>query len=230
MPPGRRNLLVALAGAIALVAVLVAASLAFRGGEDTPEVVPTEPNPTALLDGIPQDGAVLGDPSAAVTLVQYEDLQCPICKRYTEAGFEGIVKEYVRPGDVKLRFVGLAFIGPDSEKALRYVIAAGEQDKLWQMSDALYRRQGDENAGWVTDGLLENVAAALELDFAKLRADASSASVTRTLDAMSTEAQRREIPGTPWFYVQIGDGDPYEVRPTSLDVGAFEPILDDALG
>ena len=231
LPLARRNLLLALAGAIVLVVVLVVASLAFRGSDDEgPAVVPTERDSSAYLDGIPQNGAILGDPSAELTLIQYEDLQCPICKQYTEGGFEGIVAEYVRSGDVKIRFVGLAFIGPDSEKALRYVLAAGEQGKLWQMNDTLYRRQGDENAGWVTDGLLENVAAELELDFAKLRTAASSASVTQTLDSMSAEATRREIPGTPWFYVQVGDGDPYEVRPTSLDFGAFEAILDAARG
>ena len=31
------------------------------------------------LKGIPQNGFVLGDPNAPVTLVEYIDLQCPIC-------------------------------------------------------------------------------------------------------------------------------------------------------
>ena len=73
---------------------------------------------------------MLGSPDATVTMIQFEDLQCPVCKRYQEEGLPGIVEEYVRPGKLKLRFAGLAFIGPDSEKALLHVIAAGEREAL----------------------------------------------------------------------------------------------------
>ena len=30
------------------------------------------------------------------------------------------------------------------------IFAAGEQNKLWNMSDALYAKQGEENSGWIT--------------------------------------------------------------------------------
>ena len=120
-------------------------------------------------------------------------------------------------------------IGPDSEKALFHVLAAGEQGKLWQYADELYANQGEENSGWVTDALLERVADDLGLDFAKLQADAGSQAVLDQANAMATEASDREVPGTPWFYVQIGDGEPYEVRPSSFAIEEFRQILDDAL-
>jgi hypothetical protein len=47
--------------------------------------------------------------------------------------------------------------------------------------------------------------------------------------AMATEAEQRGVPGTPWFYVQVGDGKPYEVRPSSFAIEEFRKILDDAL-
>jgi hypothetical protein len=46
---------------------------------------------------------------------------------------------------------------------------------------------------------------------------------------MEAEASQREIPGTPWFYVQVGDAEPYEVRWSSLELDEFRTILDDAL-
>ena len=173
---------------------------------------------------------MLGSGSANVTLIQFEDLQCPVCKRYQEDGFAGIVSDYVRTGKVKLRFGGLAFIGSDSEKALRYVLAAGRQDKLWQLADALYANQGDENSGWVTDELVDGLARRLGIDVAQLHTDAQSEAVAGEIRALSAEAERLEVPGTPWFYVQIGDGAPYEVRPSSFAIEEFRGILDDALG
>jgi protein-disulfide isomerase len=225
-------MLIAAGGAAIVIVVLVAASLLLRGGDDSDSATPTTTSPTspsALLDGIPQDRAILGAEDATVTLIQFEDLQCPVCKRYQEEGFPGIVEEYVRPGKVKLRFVGLAFIGPDSEKALLHVLAAGEQGKLWQFADELYADQGAENSGWVTDELLEQLAGELGLDWETLQADADGAVTLQQANAMATEAEQRGVPGTPWFYVQVGDGEPYEVRPGSFAIEEFRKILDDAL-
>lgn len=234
-PPGqsgsRRNLLIAGVGAAAVVVALVAGSLIFGGGDsDGSETTPTPPGEAStLLDGIPQDRAVLGSPDARVTLIQFEDLQCPICKRYQEEGFPGIVKEYVRPGRVKVRFVGLAFIGPDSEKALLSVIAAGAQGQLWQLTDALYANQGEENSGWVTDELVETLSTDLGLDYTRLRTDANGAAARQQANSMAAEAEQRQVPGTPWFYIQVGNGEPYEVRPGSFSIDEFRSILDDAL-
>ena len=227
-----RNMVIAAGGAALVIVALVAASLLLRGGDEADSATPTTTTPTSpstLLDGIPQERAVLGAEDATVTLIQFEDLQCPICKRYQEEGFPGIVEEYVRPGKVKIRFVGLAFIGPDSEKALLYTLAAGEQGKLWQFADGLYANQGKENSGWVTDELLQELAGEFDLDWEKLKTDADGAVTLQQANSMATEAEQRGVPGTPWFYVQVGDGQPYEVRPGSFAIEEFRQILDDAL-
>ena len=242
MPPSRkppsgswarhnRSLLVAAAAAAAVVAALVVASLVFRGGDSTSEATPTaSPGEIeAVFQGIPQDRTILGSPTARVTLIQFEDLQCPVCRRYQSEGIPGIVEEYVRPGKIKLRFAGISFIGSDSERALHYVLAAGSQGKLWQFADLLYANQGDENSGWVTDALLTRISDDLGLDFAKLQADADGPAVKQQASSMAAEADQRKVPGTPWFYVQVGNGEPYEVRPSSFAIEDFRSILDDAL-
>ena len=108
-------------------------------------------------DGIRQDGIELGAANAPVTLVEYADLQCPYCAAWSAQAFSELVRDYVRPGKVKLSFRGLAFLGPDSERALRFALAAGLQDRLWHVVDLLYRYQGRENGGWVTDQLLRSI-------------------------------------------------------------------------
>ena len=162
LPPAaggvNRNLLLVAGGAAVVIVALVAASLLLRGGDDSEGSPTSTVAPATVFDGISQDRAVLGSEDAAVTLIQFEDMQCPVCRTYQQDGFPRIVDEYVRTGKVKLRFVGMAFIGPDSEKALLHVLAAGAQGKLWQFADALYANQGDENSGWVTDAPIEKIA------------------------------------------------------------------------
>ncbi len=227
-----RTILIAIGGALVVAVVLVVASLALRGGDDDTSSSTTTPSSgsTAVVDGIPQSGTVLGNPDATVVLLQYEDIQCPVCKTYTEAGFRTVVEEYVRPGDVKIDFRGLEFLGDDSTKALSHVLAAARQDRAWQLIDLLYANQGDENSGWVTDDLLRELGGQIEgLDVDKMFADAATPEIAAEIEDVANEAAERRVPGTPWFYVQIGDDEPYEVQPTSLDGDAFRPILDDAL-
>ena len=137
-------------GAALLAAVMVAASVfGSRGGADAPKVsgAPAAEAPAtvaataeteALLRGIPQDGIALGSPDAPVTLVEYADLQCPYCAMWARDAFPAIVDEYVRPGHVRVVFRGLAFIGPESDTALRTALAAGSQGRLWHVVHLLY--------------------------------------------------------------------------------------------
>lgn len=223
-----RTLLIALGGAAVVAAVVIVGAVLLAGGDGDGSAT-TSPT-TALLDGIPQDGVMLGDPEATVTLIEYADLQCPVCRRYSEDAFPTLVEEYVRTGKVKMEFRGLAFLGPDSVKALRHVVAAGFQDRLWQMEDTLYANQGAENSGWVTDELLREVGATIPgLDVDKMFADAPGQDVTTELDESAQQAEAANVQGTPWFFIQIGDDEPYEIQPTSLTPEAFRPALDDAL-
>lgn len=221
--PSRFAVAAAFGAAVAATAALVAVALLFRGG-DAPA-----PAPAVDLEGIPQQGYALGSPEARVTLIEYADPQCPACRVYAETVFPTIVDEYVRPGKVRLQFRGYPFLGPDSVEALRFLIAASKQDRLWQLQEALYRHQGAENEGWVTDELVRRLAGEIPgLDVERLFADAGSAQAEREAAAALAEAQAAGIPGTPTFFVQIGAGQPYFVQ-LGLDPEQFRAALDDAL-
>jgi protein-disulfide isomerase len=225
----KRNLLIAGAGAVAVVAILVVVSVVVAGGGDSGTTTTSGASSSALFAGIPQDGTELGAKDAPVTFVQFEDLQCPICRSYQEDGFSQIVQDYVRPGKVRLQFAGIAILGQDSEKALRYALAAANQGKLWQYVAALYANQGEENSGWVTDDVLERLAEDVGLDWTQLQKDAASEEITRQMDATAAEAARLGVPGTPTFFVKVGDAQPYAVQPSSFSIDAFRPIFADAL-
>ena len=163
MPPARpqepsrlsiQPLFVALAGAVAVAAALAAASLI---GSSPGKSEATRPPMSAatpavrdeLFRGVLQDGITLGSPKAPVTLVEFADLQCPYCADWARDALPTIVQEYVSTGRVRVVFRGLSFVGEQSDTALRAALAAGEQDRLWDVVHGLYLHQGAENSGWV---------------------------------------------------------------------------------
>jgi protein-disulfide isomerase len=224
-PTSRRSILIAAGVAAIAAAALVTTALLMRSDDGSS----SSPTPVVNLEGIPQEGAVLGSPAANVTLIEYADLQCPACREYTQGVFPTLVTDYVRPGNVKAEFRGLSFIGPDSETALRFVLAAGMQNRLWNLQETLYRNQGGENDGWVTDDLMREIAAEIPgLDVEKLFADKDGAAVTAQMAEDASQAQEDEVPGTPTLLVQIGDDEPYLIQ-IGFDPAALSAALDDAL-
>ena len=223
--PSGRSVVLAFAGAAAAAVALVVVALLFRNDGNAP---PPSPTPGVELAGIPQDDRLLGNPAAKITLIEYADAQCPGCRFYTEEIFPTVANDYVRPGKVKNEFRGFPFIGPDSVKALRFIYAAGLQDKLWQFQEALYRNQGGENDGWVTDDLLRKVTSEIPgLDVDKLFADAESDEIAAEVNAAPDEAQAAGVKRTPSLFVKIGDAEPYYIQVSSVE--EMRAALNDAL-
>jgi protein-disulfide isomerase len=241
MPPtakkGRnRNVLIAIAlAALVAVALIVGSIVLTRGGgsDAAPATTGsggTNAAPVALVAGIPQSGTTLGNPKAMTKMLVYEDLQCPYCRKFTDDGaLPAIIDEYVKPGRLKLDWRGLAFIGPDSAKALEIALAAGKQNKLWEVIGLFYEKQGQENSGWVTDQLVDEVLAAVPgLDAAKVKADAKSPEIANQIAAIQDEAKVNGVGGTPSFFIVKGVNQPYQIQ-VALTPEAFRPVLNDAL-
>lgn len=222
--PSGRTVVLAFGIAIAAAAALVVVAVLARSDSSAPA---TE-TPVVELSGVPQDGRVLGSPDASVTLVEWADPQCPACRTYTEEFFPTVVEEYVRPGTVKTEFRGFPFIGDDSVKAYRFLLAAGEQNRLWELQEALYRNQGGENEGWVTDELIRELAAEIGgLDVDRLFVDAEREDIVAEAEGAEAVAQAAGISGTPTLQIAIGDAEPYVIQ--VADLAQLRAALDDAL-
>ena len=221
--PSGRTVVLAFAVAIAAALALVAVALVGRGSS-----APATENAVVDFAGIPQDGRVLGSPDAAVTLIEWADPQCPACRAYTEGFLPTVVDEYVRPGKVKTEFRGFPFIGEDSVKAYRFLLAAGEQNKLWDLQEALYRNQGGENEGWVTDDLIRELASKIDgLDVDQLFADADRKDIVAEAEKAEANGHAAGVNGTPTLLIQIGDTQPYLIQIATVD--QLRAALDDAL-
>jgi protein-disulfide isomerase len=205
-----------LGAAAIVVAVLVAVSTSGSGSGPASRAassargapagaVPGAAATTALFAGIPQHGTTLGSPTAPVRVVEFADLQCPFCRDYSLTEMPSLVRQYVRPGKVSMRFQPLTFIGPDSVRAARVAAAAASQDRLWSFADLMYRNQGTENSGYATDAYLRRLAAAVPgLDTRRVFTARNGAAVTRRLEAAQAAATAARVNSTPTFLVQRG--------------------------
>jgi protein-disulfide isomerase len=215
----RRRAAFLLAAVVGLSALLIGAS---RVSSDASTAQATAPD-TSSFAGIPQAGLVLGEPDSPVTLVEYGDMQCPYCGEWARSTLPVLVDEYVRPGKVRIVFRGLAFVGPDSERALRAVLGASRQNRSWDVLDALYRRQGAENGGWVTEELLAEVAGPRAV------AEGSKPWVDRQLATAAEAAEAAGVKGTPAFQVGRTGRALDLVFLESLGPEGLRPALDAAL-
>jgi protein-disulfide isomerase len=185
---------------------------------------------TDLVQGIPQRGTVIGQKSANVTLIQFEDLACTHCNTFMKLAFPTIANDYVRPGLVKVDFRGLGVVSRASAPALRYVLAASRQQKLWQLTEVFYENQSKLNELATDKGVRRLARQIPGLNADKLILDSKSLSVRKQVAAHAVEADRRKVPGTPWFFIKVGTDAPKLVRPTAYSGEAFAALLDEALG
>jgi protein-disulfide isomerase len=184
----------------------------------------------ALLDGIPQQGNVLGNPKAPVTLAEYGDLQCPYCAAWSQTALPTLVRDYVRDGRVRIEFRGLAFIGPESELGLRAALAAGNQGKLWHVVDLLYRNQGAENSGWLTEDTLRGLGESVPgLDSERMLRERDANGVASAFTAAQNAATASGIDSTPSFEVGRTGGQLKRVEISSLDADGLRPAIEAAL-
>jgi protein-disulfide isomerase len=205
----RRRRLTQLGGivlvAAAIVAILIAVS---SGGGSGHKAVPSGGQaadagqaPT-LLGGIPQSGLTLGKPSAPVTIVEFNDMQCPVCREYDAKVFPTLIDRYVRTGKLRMEMRLQSFIGPDSVTAGKAVAAAAAQNHAWSYEHLFYVNQATENTGYVTDDFLRSIGLAVTgLDVDRLMADRDGAAAARALDAGTRAFNAAGFSGTPSFFV-----------------------------
>jgi protein-disulfide isomerase len=200
-------------GAIVAAVVVVAALVIFSvtGGDDkvSPDSIEAVDQVMAEFQGIPQDGATLGQADAPVEITEYGDMQCPACASSARNDIPNVVEEFVKPGIAKITFVPIAFLGDDSERGALGAQAAVLQDGLWPFITVLYHNQGSENSGWLTEDVMEAVAGAVGMDAAKWKKDFDGKDDDVVATAYFEGLQKGEqanVPSTPTFVFHGPDG------------------------
>jgi protein-disulfide isomerase len=238
----RRTRLTQLGIVVAIVVVAIVVILvATGGGKGTAPVktgsVKANQNVAAvssLLGGIPQNGIVLGNPKAPVTLQYFADLECPICKNFTLGALPSLIQHWVRGGQLQIEYRSLetATREPEVFRSQQVAaLAAGKQNKLWPFVELFYHEQGEENTGYVTEqylqGLAQQVPGLSLTQWTAARSDPALLSQVTT-DAQSASAQG--FTGTPAFLIGKTGGTPQKLGEVSLsDPGGFNQAIEKTL-
>jgi protein-disulfide isomerase len=214
-----------LAVAVVLVLIVITASGSGDGGDTEIE---GKAAVAKLLEGIPQRGMVLGESEAPVELIEFGDLQCPVCAAYSEKILPAIMETQVKKGAVKIDFRNFTIIGPESVTAGAAALAAGAQGRGWSFVDLFYRNQGSENSGYADDdAFLRAIAKAAGVpNLAKW--DAERAEMTAEVEETSQEAQNLGFGGTPSFAIKGPKTGGIELLELPESAGELEAAIEEA--
>lgn len=179
-----------------LVAVILIAVVAFAvrpGGSATTK--------SFDLNGQP----LLGQDSAKVTMVVFEDFKCPNCKNFEDNTMPTIQSKYIDTGKVKLYKLNFPFIGPDSTTAAEAAECVYQQKQSAgynQFATLLFRAQGDEQTVWATPAKLEELGAYVDgLDAATFKSCIDSNATKSQVDADTAQANKAGVNATPSVFV-----------------------------
>jgi protein-disulfide isomerase len=200
-----------LAAIIVVVALVLINSGGNKGGLKTGTAASaTVTAVNQMLAGIPQSGAVLGNPKAPVTMTYYGDLKCPVCQAFTlQGGFPKLVANDVHAGKVKVNFAAFCTAtcsGPDSSEFSTQqaaALAAGKQGKFWQFVELFYHQQGSETDAYVTESFLDGIARQIPgLNFAQWKADRNDPNLANEVNTQQSQARSLGVSGTPTLVFQ----------------------------
>ena len=137
---------------------------------------------------------IQGSETAACTLVEYGDYQCPSCRvAFTQV--HSVQKHF---GD-KLRFVFRNFPleqHPLAEPAAEAAEFAASKGKFWEMHDALY-----ENQARLSEDLLPALAEKLGLDAEEFSSATEDGTFAKREESDLESGEKSGVEGTPTFYI-----------------------------
>ena len=150
---------------------------------------------------------VIGNPQGDVTIVEFYDLDCPFCRALAPT-LQQLVEE---DHGVRLILKDYPILGPGSELAARYALAAIKQGRYAEFHHAVLASKLPEHQ--LDEGKIEGFAAAAGLDVARLKADAADPAFTKRIADNRALAGKLGISGTPGLIV----GDQVQGGAMSLD-------------
>jgi protein-disulfide isomerase/rhodanese-related sulfurtransferase len=141
------------------------------------------------------DSHITGNPNAAVTVVEFGDIECPAC-----SGAEATAREIRERYGSEIRFVFRQFpltrIHPYAETAAEAVECAGAQGKFWPALERFYKGQAD-----LSDEALARYAFEVGLNVEQFRQCLSSGSMAARVREDVEDGKALGVDRTPTFFI-----------------------------
>lgn len=173
------------------------------------------------------DDAVLGNPNAPVTIIEFSDFQCPFCRKFWKETLPQIKKDYLLTGKARLvyRDFPLTQIHPGATPAAEGAECAKEQDKFWEMHDAIFEEQEKQGSGTVqfTADDVKKWAAKIGLNASKFNQCLDSGKYKQEIEKDLADGSAAGVTGTPAVFVNgrlIVGAQPF---------AAFKAVIDEEL-
>jgi len=154
---------------------------------------------------------VIGNPEGDVTIVEFFDYNCGYCKRVLPAVLD-LIKE---DKNLRVVFKDIPILGPTSETAAKWALAAQRHNKYFEFHQALMNHKGP-----LTDETLNKFATDLGLDPARLKKDAETTDVLLQIERNRSLFTQMGFGGTPAFI--IGE----EVVPGAVSKEEMKKLID----
>ena len=124
------------------------------------------PNDSSILnkENLMQGSAILGNPDAKITIVEFGDYQCTFCYKFHDETMKKIDQAYIKAENVNFVYRDFPLNGPQSILASEASYCAQKQNKFWEYHNTLYDNWGGENTGWITKNVLIGFANDIKLD------------------------------------------------------------------
>jgi protein-disulfide isomerase len=119
---------------------------------------PGNNNPLALSTLMKQGSPYYGNETAPITIIDFSDFQCYLCKRHVDNTEQQINSTYVQNGEAAYVFKHLPNRGFDSKNASLAAQCTNDQGKFWNFHKILYANQGPIDSGWVNTENLKKFA------------------------------------------------------------------------
>ena len=141
------------------------------------------------------DSHSAGNPQAAVTVVEFGDIQCPACKRAEEAAraMRGKYGDRVR---FVFRHLPLPSLHPYAMKAAEAAECGGAQGKFWEALERFYAGQDD-----LGDESMVRYASEIGLDTGKFRQCLASGAMAERVQRDAEDARMLGLRATPTFFI-----------------------------
>ncbi len=162
----------------------------------------------------------LGAPTAAVTVEEFADYQCPTC-----ATVHTKMKEINSLYSGRIKFIFRSYpltqIHKNAYDAAAAAEAAGLQGKFWAMQDQLFTNQQAWSNSNEARKIFEEYAGKIGLDTAKFQTDMLGLQTKSRVDADLARGRALAISGTPTVYIN-GNKLAFE----QMEVAAMRQIID----
>ena len=156
--------------------------------------------PTVAADTMPKDIPIAssffqGPEKAALTIVEFSDLQCPYCSQFAPT-LDSLVKTY--PNDIKVIFKNFPLsFHPQARSAAAAAIAAGKQGKFFE-----FRYKLAPSFRTLSDSMYLAVAKDIGLDLNRFKKEmALTPEVNQLLETDIALGRKVGVEGTPTIFV-----------------------------